>query len=377
MKKMFLFLSLFLLTGCIPEPEIDIDGVQQGEVYVNDQTINIDEEAAGEYTLHLNGNVIQNDHTVSGNGEYELTITAKRWWNEITKTIAFEIDDEPPAKPSFKDEVKPLYYKEANFELEKEEDVTYKVKIDYEPFDISQAYTKEGTHKLYIQSIKDNGLVADRKETFEIDNRTYSRHEVDAFKKFFFHNEDQEGTKFIKWSDHVGVHVYGEPTATDMKALESNLQTINQILPVDLNLRESQPFAGSNRINVHFVPTYQFKDYGFNEELRNNDYMVVGYAMPTLLTHDDELFETKILIGTDTDQQLRKTTILHELMHALGFYGHFENNPNSILYPYTDTNLTELSSTDKKLIEILYRKDIKPGMTEAEVEQTLNDWIVK
>ncbi|WLD94603.1 DUF2927 domain-containing protein [Alkalihalobacillus sp. AL-G] len=373
MRKVFIFLSLLILmlSGCIPEPEIHIEGVKDGEVYVKDRIIEIDENRAGEYTLKLNGETIQNGHTVSENDDYKLTITAKRWWNEQTKSIQFEIDDIPPNKPSFKDEPKEVYYKQAKFSLEKEEDVMYKVKMDDKPYDINNPVTEEGEHKLFIKAVKDNGLLAQKEVEFVIDNRTYTRKAVDTFKHFIFHSEEQQDQKVLKWTKNASVYIYGNPTGQDREALESYFNRINELLPIDLLIMESDIHStGDYSLSIFFVPSHKFKDYGFKGDLENGNKRIVGFAAPTKVS-EEGILRSIIVIGTDTDQRFRKTTILHEIVHSLGLYGHFNNNEHSILYPYNNNMVTELTDMDKKMIEILYRPGIHTGMDESDVERVL------
>ncbi|WP_408009849.1 DUF2927 domain-containing protein [Pseudalkalibacillus sp. A8] len=378
MRAIFIFLSLFVLSGCIPEPEIQISGIENEKVYPDARSIKVDEEAAGNFTMQLNGKDIQNGHKVTGNGKYQLTVTAERWWNEETKTVTFEIDDQPPKKPEFNDDLKKVYYKEVKFRLVKEDGIEYEIRMDDKPYNLEKAYNKEGDHTLYIQAVKDNGLTSDRKIKFQIDNRTYSRETVNTFKQLYFHNGEKLLTEVIKWTYYVGVYVHGEPTTQDSNVLKSYFDRLNKMLPIEFKILKNGTSNYTNhQLDIHFVPTHEFKDYGFKEDLRVGNKQIVGVAIPEKVTMDGNIITSKILVGTDTDQQLRKTTILHEIIHSLGLYGHLENNEKSILYPYNNNRVTKLSEVDEKLIEILYRKDIQPGMNEKDVERVLEPRIKK
>ncbi len=360
------------MSGCLPEPEIQISGVENEKVYPEARIIKIDEEAAGNFTMKLNGKNIQNGHKVTGNGEYQLAVTAERWWNKETKSITFEIDDQPPNKPAFKDKLKKIYYKQVKFRLVKEDGVDYTITVDDKPYDLGKVYNKEGEHTLYIQAVKENGLTSDRKIKFHIDNRTYSRDTVDTFKQLYFHNGEKPLTELIKWTYYVGVYVHGDPTSQDSKVLKSYFDKLNEKLPIEFKMLENGTSNYTDhQLDIHFVPTHKFKDYGFKKDILVGNKQVVGVAIPEKVTTDGKIITSRILIGTDTDQQLRKTTILHEIIHSLGLYGHIEDNKKSILYPYNNNRITKLSEIDEKLIEILYREDIQPGMTEKDVEHVL------
>jgi hypothetical protein len=377
MKKLIILLIFLLLTGCIPKPEIHIEGVKEGKVYLKDRIIQVDEEAAGTYSLKLNGNDIQNNHKVTGNGEYELKVTTKKWWTEKKETIRFEIDDKPPKKPSFKDEVKEVYLKQAKFILEREDDVTYTITLDGKPTNLEQPVTEAGNHTIEIKAEKDNGLVQYKKVKFEIDNRTYSREAVDTFKRLLFQDGEQQETRIFKWAKTVSVFIYGTPTAEDKQALKSNFNELNKLLPIDFLVREDDWTANSNySLKIYFVPTHKFKDYGYSGELVNGNKKIVGYTIPTKAS-EEGILKSNIVVGTNTEQRLRKTTIFHEIIHSLGLYGHLEDNENSILYPYNNNYVTELSEIDKKMIEILYRTEINTGMNESDIERVLKPRIIE
>lgn len=375
-RTIFIVFILIILSGCVPQPEIQIQRIEEGKTYATDLTIQIDEEAAGKYAMKLNGQEIQNGYKVTENGEYKLSITAKRWWNEKTKTIQFSRDSNPPLPPAFYPEIKAIYFQQVNFKLVKLDGVIYTATIDGKPFNLNESYKEEGSHKLKVIAVKDNGLSSRSEFDFRIDNRTYSKGIIDEFIQFYF-DEDKKVQNILKWTDSVEVFVHGNLTSVDYDVVNSIYKKINEMLPIDFTIIENEKDSQlTNRVDIYFVPTYKFKDYGFEGEIIENNIKIIGFANPTSYSSDG-ITGSQVLIGTDTKQTERKTIILHEIVHSLGLYNHLEDKKTSILYPYANTNVYELSNLDEKFIEILYREDIKPKMSKREIEWALEPWITE
>ncbi|MCA1032020.1 DUF2927 domain-containing protein [Bacillus timonensis] len=378
MKRYILLFLLFITTGCVAEPTIVIEGVEDGAIYVSKPTIDLIESTPGETTMTLNGEPISDGHQITDNGTYTLSIHRKHLWKESTKDITFTRDDVQPKPPAFFNNMRTsVYYKSVKFDLIPQKDVTYEATLNGNPFDLSEPIEEEGLHTLVITAIKNNGLKSERRLSFTIDNRTYTSKEVEAFTDFIFDNE-AHGTlpKVYKWTDSVAVVPHGNHTSEDLESLQQYIDVFNEILPVQFKLfQEEDHISWENRIDVHFVPTSSFKDYGFEGELTDGYEEIVGYAMPVEVTYQYELLTTVVLIGTNTTKVERKTIILHELMHALGLYNHFNDDKSSVLYPYADYYVTELNDYDKKIIELLYREDIQAGMTKPDVERVLKERI--
>ncbi|MFD1739235.1 DUF2927 domain-containing protein [Bacillus salitolerans] len=369
--RYFMMLTLcLLLTGCISEPEIKIDSIVNGDIYSSDVTIHIDENQSDPFTLLLNNHPIKNHHVITENGQYELTITSRHFWKEKVETITFERDDKPPVVPAFYPEIPSMNFKEVSFQLIEEKDVTYSATINGNPVDLNQKFTEEGTHTLVLKATKDNGLTSSRAYTFIIDNQTYSKETISKFLSFYFSDDIQN---VYKWTEPIEIYIHGKPTAKDRSIILSQVASLNELLPIDLKVMEGKGenrTALSNfRIDMHFVPNNRFKDFGFEGDLVTHKGEVVGLAIPTFHSVG-KLYKSEILIGTNTPQSERETTIFHEFFHVLGFYAHSDER-SSILYPYTDTMLTKLSDFDRKAIEILYRDDIHPNMTKKDVENVL------
>ncbi len=142
------------MTGCVAEPEIKVDGVNDGDIYINDVTIHIDDQLAGDFTMSLNGQEIQNDHLVTENGDYELVINAKNYWKEKNETIQFKLDDVPPLLPAFYPELQEVYFQFVDFSIVEEAGVTYSATINGTPVSLNDRFEEEGTYTIKIQAMK-------------------------------------------------------------------------------------------------------------------------------------------------------------------------------------------------------------------------------
>ncbi|MEI5905602.1 hypothetical protein WAK64_00795 [Bacillus spongiae] len=150
MKKMLLLFLFLFLTGCSLKPSIEVDGVEDKKIYTTEQTIQIDEELAGQFTIRLNEEEIQPGHTVTENGAYELEIEAKKWWYKENKLLSFEIDNEPPLEPIFYLDPENSYFQEAELALARpEEGVTYEFLLDGEPY-ISNTEEDSNSNSIHI-----------------------------------------------------------------------------------------------------------------------------------------------------------------------------------------------------------------------------------
>ena len=80
----------------------------------------------------------------------------------------------------------------------------------------------------------------------------------------------------------------------------------------------------------------------------------------------------KVDAGVETTSDDRKSTVIHELTHALGFQGHFRTKSfkrRSVLY-YAST-VTNWSQADAAAIRIMYSSSMKNGMEPPEASTAL------
>ena len=372
MKKWLLVALVFFLASCSTilwvEPEMTIRGVREGEMYAKAPTLSVNEKR-GKVTATVNGRVVSLPYTPKNNGQYEAVFTSRFLFREAKESVRFEVDDTPPHTPILVNGVEDIYFKEAFFDLKEEEDVTYEATLNEKPFNLKTPITEDGQYELHINAKKRNGLTSQRTLSFEVDSRTYTKKEVDTFLDFYF-DEGSGAPWLAKWTDDVTVVVEGKRTSEDEMNLKTYVENLNELLPIELRLSESKQ-KETRVLTIHYLPTAQFKTKGYTNPIYNQYSKTVGITMPTIVTFDKGITEMTVLIGTDTKQENRNVTVLHELMHALGLLNHFEHDRSSILFPYSNESGQVLNQNDKRMVELLYRSDVEIGDTREDIENTI------
>ena len=120
------------------------------------------------------------------------------------------------------------------------------------------------------------------------------------------------------------------------------------------------------RITIRFVP---HDDY---VKVAGAD--TVGTTGTNYYRSSPGLISAKILIDAgvkDTPAEVR-STLIHELTHAIGCSGHFtapSDHRRSVLY--TSSQITSWSQTDAAVIRLLYSPWVRTGMTPAQATSSL------
>ncbi|MGM7702994.1 DUF2927 domain-containing protein [Pseudalkalibacillus sp. Hm43] len=374
MKKYILLVVIFSFgIGSLYflEPhEFVVKGVKDGDVYAEDVNLHV-ETGLIQPSITLNGKEIHTKKTINQNGSYTLKVKSRFLWKEKRESMTFKRDDEPPLKPVLLEEPKNAYFQSASFQVKEEPGVKYKATLGKDPYLFGDEITTEGKHTLYLVAEKDNGLVAKNDYTFKIDNRTYSQQEVDTFSDFYFKNSPE----IWKYKSDTVVFVHGNPKPEDVSRLKSDIQNLNNLLPFNLKYEEKITGLPDRRIDVHFMPTYEFNQMGFDGKIIDGNRKIIGVAVIDEAYRSFGIKASTILIGTETDQQERLPTITHELMHALGLHSHFETDRSSILYPDVNSNVQTWNEKDLKTLEILYHPNVTIGMEKEEFLNSLKDWV--
>ncbi|KYC44474.1 MAG: hypothetical protein APG12_00856 [Candidatus Methanofastidiosum methylothiophilum] len=192
-------------------------------------------------------------------------------------------------------------------------------------------------------------------------NLRYTEREIEYFTEIALGTEYGGSTQVIrKWDSDIKIKINGNPTERDLQTLNLVISDINEIIGDKINLT----IVNSNQnITINFVPISDFSickatrgNYGyFNCKWRNN----VIYECDICIATDDALF-----------QEERSHMIREELTQSLGLMKDSLKYRDSIFYEgWTQTQ--GYSELDRKMIEILYSEDLRPGMRKFEVESVL------
>lgn len=185
----------------------------------------------------------------------------------------------------------------------------------------------------------------------------YSAEEVDYFTEIAFGSEFGGATPFLRrWRAGSGplIRVNGSPTAADMEVVDSVLAEINRLAPVDVERVTDFP-----TVEMHVVPQSRFAEILPEAPSGNVGLVWLWWDADQYLT------QSVVLISTDITESLRAHVIREELTQMLGLLQDSYQYPESIFYQrYSE--VTEYLPIDRAVIELLYRPELRVGMTSME-----------
>lgn len=188
--------------------------------------------------------------------------------------------------------------------------------------------------------------------------KKYTPEEINYFQEIAFGAEFSDNSSIIrKWQGDLRIKVIGSPNSEDLKTLKTVINEINNLTSgINLKIVDNQA-----NVKIHFVPVSEFRRYEPNYQSGNYGYAWINWKQNNIINSANILITT-----TGVNQQERSHLIREELTQSLGLIRDSYKHKNSIFYqPWTDTN--QYSHLDKTVIEILYRPEIRPGMTRTQV----------
>lgn len=95
------------------------------------------------------------------------------------------------------------------------------------------------------------------KKKFNVDFKSLTRSEIEYFEEIAFETEWDGDMPIRKWVDPIRVKVYGEPTESDLEALNQTIEDIQNIVPhLDIEIVESD-----ENVEIYYVPIREFDNY--------------------------------------------------------------------------------------------------------------------
>lgn len=348
------------------DPSIKLIGIENGKVYAKHPVIHL-EKSFGFTQVTLNGKEIGPDYTVKENGSYIVKGESTLLWKKKSISYNFNVDDKPPIAPRIKEVIQKVYFKQAKFTLNKEENVTYKATLNGKVVPVDQPIQQPGENMLIITATKPNGLTATREIPFSIDNRTYPEKTINQFLDYYFR---EDVPLLYKFTGDVAINLSGDFNEEDRKMVEMAIKEMKAFFPYRMEMVNSLTNSGYKQcIKMVFTPTDNFRTYTVNR------HDVWGVDMATLVDPVYGITESLVLIGTDKEitREYRNAVILHELLHAVGLVNHIQS-PQSPLFPYANKTVT-LGEKEKTYGELLYLEDVKPNGKKVEVIKELKQRI--
>ncbi len=186
----------------------------------------------------------------------------------------------------------------------------------------------------------------------------YTDKEIEYFTEIALGTEYGNNTQVIrKWDSDIRIKINGNPNEKDLETLNHVISEINEIIGDKISVSIVKT---NQNIDINFVPLSDFSicnaapgNYGyFNCKWRNN-----------------VIYECNICIATENNllQEERSHMIREELTQSLGLMRDSLKYRDSIFYEgWTQTQ--RYSEIDRKMIEMLYSENIRPGMRKEEIE---------
>ena len=162
-----------------------------------------------------------------------------------------------------------------------------------------------------------------------------------------------------KWSGEVRISIFGNPTEEDLTTLDNVIDDINELTGGRITL---QVVSESSDITIWFVPLSEMNQYDENYVSGN-----WGFFW-TWGNSSCEIYRANILISSDKpSQEERNHLIREELTQSLGLMNDSFTYPDSIFYQRW-TTVQEYSEIDRKIIEMLYLKEVQAGSNKEQIK---------
>lgn len=192
----------------------------------------------------------------------------------------------------------------------------------------------------------------------------YSRLDVSYFQEIALGAEYGSTSRVIrKWGGDILVQVHGSPSAEDMVSLQGVLTDLRRVM----GQRRVEIVSKGANVDVHFAPEGEFRSIDPNYQATNYGFFWVWWGP------DHQLVKSRVLISTtDISQEARSHLIREEITQSLGLMNDSWRYPESIYYQGW-TRTRDYAPIDLRVIEMLYREEIRPGMSEAEALEILRD----
>ena len=190
----------------------------------------------------------------------------------------------------------------------------------------------------------------------------YTNVEIDYFREIASGSEfGSSDLRVRKWNSEIRIQVHGSPTEVDRRTLNQVIKGIKALAKnITLGLSNDDP-----NLDIYFVPESEFTSIEPNYVPGN-----LGFFW-TWWNDSDEIYEARVLISTTgLTQQERSHLIREELTQSLGLMTDSESYPESIFYQRW-TTATEYAPIDERVIEMLYRQEVYPGMRAERVVRVL------
>lgn len=190
---------------------------------------------------------------------------------------------------------------------------------------------------------------------------TYTQNDIDYFQDIAFGMEyGSNDTRIAKWTGNIRVEVSGSPTDEDMRMVNYTISELNKNLNgISISLNSDNP-----NMEIYFVPQSEFSRYIPQYVSGNEGFMYIWWNA------NKEIYKSKIVISTGSTQADRSHLIIHEITQSMGLGQDSSKYPESIFNELPNQS-NRYAEIDKRIVKMLYQRNLKAGMTKEETIQIL------
>ena len=228
---------------------------------------------------------------------------------------------------------------------------------------------------LFIVSCKKEDNVIVKPQIPAIVGKTYSAMELTGFKQLVFNAPGGDGASVRKWrSKEMLVYMVDTSFTYINNELDSIIRDFNLLTSPELLLKRTTDKSAATLLiyltdkrtfseaqPVAFASYQTLSRIGFTYSFWGGDKKIDSAVIFNDITRPD-----------NNTELANRYVMRHEMMHALGFFGHIKlpEFDDSCLY-YVFNFVTVYSPFDKRMITLLYNPAITAGMREIELNNAL------
>ena len=191
----------------------------------------------------------------------------------------------------------------------------------------------------------------------------YSQASVQYFMEIALGSEfgDPTNVTVKKWASEVRIQIHGNYNQSDEDELESIISELSELTSLSIKRVNSNA-----NINIYFAKQADFKKYipHYNTSNPQNGVFATIYE-------GHHITKATICIEDHLVSPQRHHLLREELTQTMGLQKDSYSYQNSIFQQSPEYTPTEYSQIDREVIRILYDQKIRPGMSRAEIENTL------
>lgn len=199
-------------------------------------------------------------------------------------------------------------------------------------------------------------------------NQQYSQADLDYFL------EIATGSEFVradlpirKWEQDVKIKLHGTPTAEDGQTLDAVIDELKGLVG-SIDIQVVDKTADRANINVYFVDPAEFSSYVPHQNPGRGGFVWIQSSSGAIRG------ATVLIADRGLTQPQRNHIIREEVTQSLGLLNDSFQYRDSIFFQLWNA-VTQYSQRDERVIQMLYRPEVRPGMSRNEALSALRPFV--